>query len=139
MNLNYRVYHWWEEKQRSPADYTLIPSVYTNMYITQGYGTVTQYTLAKIRSYSYITLKTCASLNLDFKQKQVKFPNYRYSFSIFYYKEWKESVNIAHWQNINSIVEYFLSLKFLSATEKKKSWQGGREWGETKTFFAAAV
>lgn len=103
-----------------PADYTLIPSVYTNMYITQGYGAVTQYTLAKIRSNSYITLKTCASLNLDFKQKQVKFPNYRYSFSIFYYKEWKESVNIAHWQNINSIVEYFLSLKFLSATEKKK-------------------
>lgn len=117
-----------------PADYTLIPSVYTNMYITQGYGAVTQYTLAKIRSNSYITLKTCASLNLDFKQKQVKFPNYRYSFSIFYYKEWKESVNIAHWQNINSIVEYFLSLKFLSATEKKNPDKGVGSEGRPKHF-----
>lgn len=88
------------------------------MYITQGYGAVTQYTLAEIRSNSYIILKTCASLNLDFKQKQVKFPNYRYSFSIFFYNEQKESVNIAHWQNINSIVQHFLSLKFLSSTEK---------------------
>lgn len=106
VNLYYRVFHQWEKKT---ADNILIPSVYTNMYryITQGYVVVTQYTImVKIRSNSYIILKTCASLNLDFKQKQVKIPNYRYFLQYIYFCTTyvqTESVNIAHRQNIKLI------------------------------------
>lgn len=63
---------------------------------------VTQYTMAKIRLNSYIILKTCANLNLDFKQKQAIFPII--SSVYFCNNVQRESVNIAHRQKMNSIV-----------------------------------
>lgn len=107
VNLYYRVFHQWEKKPTLQLIIHSYPqSTQTCTSPRAMWLSLSTQSLIKIRSNSYIILKTCVSLNLDFKQKQVKIPNYRYFLQYIYFCTTyvqTESVNIAHRQNIKLI------------------------------------